>query len=282
MRGRKLKDTLFRWIMQGSLIVIFAVFVLLLGVVVAKGLPALRWSLVFQAPTSGYYLGQGGGMANALLGTLCLAFGASLIALTLSLPAALALQKEYASPRFAHLARLVLDVLWGTPSIVYGAVGFILMMYFGLRASLLGGILALSMVMLPLMIRSMDEVIRTIPDELREVPVALGATRFEMIKAVLLRQAFPGILTSILLALGRGMGDAASVLFTAGFTDHLPGSLMAPVASLPLAIFFQIGSPILEVQQRAYATAVLLLLLVLSINLASRLLERHFTRNTLR
>lgn len=273
MMSRRSRDALSRWLMLGSLLMALSVLLGMLALVLAKGLPALRWSLLFQAE---------GGIANALLGTLCLAGGASFLALALGLPAALALQKEYTSSPLARVARRVLDVLWGTPSIVYGSVGFLIMMFFGLRASLLGGILALTMVMLPLMIRGMDEVLRLVPAELKETSAALGTTRFEMMRAVVVRQALPGLFSSFLLALGRGMGDAASVLFTAGYTDHLPGSLTDPVASLPLAIFFQIQSPDPMLQQRAYASALILLLLVSAINIISRVLEKRFTRHTLR
>jgi phosphate transport system permease protein len=156
------------------------------------------------------------------------------------------------------------------------------MVYFGLRASLLGGIFVLTLLMLPIMVRSMEEVIRMIPFELKEIAYALGTTRFEMTLAVVLRQALPGILTAILLAFGRGIGDAASILFTAGYTDYMPGSLFDPVASLPLAVFFQIGTPIPEVQERAYASALILLVIVLFVNVVSRLLGRRFSRNIIR
>lgn len=282
MNAREVVDRGLRWAMLGALGVVFAPFAALVGVLLVRGLPALRWSLLFRTPGSGFYLGEAGGVAHAILGTLSLVSGAGVVSIALALPAALALQRGFAPARFCRAARLALDVLWGTPSIVYGAVAFVLMVHLGIRASLMGGILALSMVMLPFMIRGMDEVMRAVPEELREVPLALGATRLEMVRAVLLRQALPGIVTAVLLALGRGAGDAASVLFTAGFTDNLPGSLRDPVASLPLAVFFQISSPLLEVRQRAYASALVLLLLVLALTLASRVLERRFTKNVLR
>src|SRR4030042_4529180 len=129
------------------------------------------------------------------------------------------------------------------------------MVYFGLRASLAGGIIALTLLMLPIMTRSIEEVIRMIPLELKETSYALGSTRIETTLKVIFRQALPGITTGILLAFGRGIGDAASVLFTAGYTDHIPRSLFDPVASLPLAVFFQVAPPIPEVQPRAYASA---------------------------
>ncbi len=279
MQRREWTDRAFRWITLGSLGVILGTFALILSVIVVKGMPGLTWELVTSAPKGGYYLGEGGGIANAIAGTAWLAAGSTLLTGLLALPIALALQKEYLPRHAGRAVRLVLDVLWGTPSIVYGAVGFILMVRLGVRASLLGGILTLSLVMLPLMVRGMDEAMRSVSDEMKEVPVALGATRFEMVRSVLLRQALPGLFTALLLSSARGMGDAASVLFTAGFTDNMPGSILDPVASLPLAVFFQISSPVPAVQQRAYASALVLMLMVLAINAASRWIERRFTRH---
>jgi len=195
---------------------------------------------------------------------------------------AFGLQKEYTSWRYAGFTKLVLDVLWGTPSIVYGAFGFVVMVYFGLRASLLGGIIVLTLLMLPIMVRSMEEIIRTIPLELKEISYAMGTTKIETTLAVVLRQALPGIVTAVLLAFGRGIGDAASILFTAGYTDFIPRSIFDPVASLPLAVFFQIGTPIPEVQERAYASALVLLLIVLCVSLISRILSHRFSKNIVR
>ena len=98
----------------------------------------------------------------------------------------------------------------------------------------------------------------------------------------MLRQTVPGLLTAMLLALGRGIGDAASVLFTAGYTDRLPTSLLRPVASLPLAVFFQLGTPVPEVQKRAYASALVLTAIVLIISLIARLLTRRLARHVIR
>jgi phosphate transport system permease protein len=124
--------------------------------------------MLTQAPTAGYYLGEGGGILNAILGSLYLAGGGTLLALLLSLPIALYLEVYARSSLWASLVRLALDVLWGIPSIVYGAFGFTLMLALGLRASLLGGILTLALVELPIMTRAMDEIIRLMPFELKE------------------------------------------------------------------------------------------------------------------
>ncbi|HLZ20052.1 MAG TPA: ABC transporter permease subunit [Smithellaceae bacterium] len=281
MPKRRRREIFFKRLMQLSLLLVVG---LLIGVIVAvliRGTSALSVSMLLDTPQGGYYLGGEGGIANAIAGSLYLAFGASLLALLLSLPISFALQKEYAGSRLAHLSRIILEVLWGTPSIVYGAVGFIVMVYFGVRASLLGGILVLTLLTMPIMIRSMDEILRMVPVELKEIAVSLGATRLET-AWIVFRQVLPGIVTAVILAFGRAIGDAASILFTAGYTDAMPRSLTDPVASLPLAIFFQIGTPLAEVQDRAYAAALVLLIIVLVVNVAARMLSDRFSRNVIR
>jgi len=282
MDARKVEETIFKGLMIASLALVLSVLAGIILVILLRGASSLTLSMLIQTPKGGYYLGKEGGIANAIVGSLYLAFGASVLSFLLGLPIAFALQKEYLGRRLAWITRLSLDILWGTPSIVYGAFGFIVMVYFGFRASLLGGIIALALLMLPIMTRSIEEVIRMIPPELKELTYALGATRIETTLTVVLRQALPGIVTGILLAFGRGIGDAASILFTAGYTDYLPRSLLDPVASLPLAVFFQVATPIPEVQDRAYASALILLLIVLVVSLGSRLLSRRFSKHIIR
>lgn len=267
---RNIEESIVKGLMLFSFMVVTGALVLILGTVLVKGLPALNWQMITQTPKGGYYLGKEGGILNAILGSLYLAGGGTLLALVFSLPIALYLETYLSESSWGRYVRLSLDVLWGIPSIVYGAFGFTLMLSLGLRASLLGGIIALALLELPIMTRAMDEVIRLMPSELKQASLALGSTRLETAMHVVTRQMLPGILTAILLAFGRGIGDAASVLFTAGYTDRIPTSLMRPVASLPLAIFFQLGTPFPEVQQRAYASALILTVIVLAISLGSR------------
>jgi len=282
MRARRLEEAVFKGLMLASLGLVLLVLVAIIAVVVARGASSLSLSMIFQTPKGGYYLGKEGGIANAIVGSLYLALGGSALALLISLPTALALQREYTGQRVATFTRLCLDALWGTPSIVYGAFGFVIMRYLGLSASLLGGILALSLVMLPIMARAMEEAVRMVPLQLKEISYATGATRLETTLAVVFRQALPGIITAFVLAFGRGIGDAASILFTAGYTDHIPRSLMDPTASLPLAVFFQLGTPFPEVQRRAYASALILLIIVLLASLAARLLGRRFSKHIIK
>jgi phosphate transport system permease protein len=164
---------------------------------------------------------------------------------------------------------------------VFGAFGFLIMLSIGMRASLLGGIITVALLVLPIMCRAMDEVVRMVPEELLEASFTLGATRLQTAMKVVVRQAMSGILTAILIAFGRGIGDAASVLFTAGFSDQIPQSFMRPAATLPLAIFFQLGTPFPQVQQRAYASALILTLIILATSIASRILSRKFTRHSI-
>ena len=280
---RRIEESVFKVLMIGSTVVVVSSLLLILGTVVVKSLPALRLSMIFQTPKGGYYLGKEGGILNAILGSLYLAGGATLFAVVASLPVVLYLNLyARASSPLSTITRFALDVLWGVPSIVYGAFGFIVMMTLGLRASLLAGMITVGLLEIPIMARAMDEVVRLVPRPLLDASSALGATRLETALRIAVRQALPGIITAVLIALGRGIGDAASVLFTAGFTDSVPTSLLRPAATLPLAVFFQLGSPIPEVQQRAYASAAVLTLIVLAVSLAGRALARRLRRHTIR
>lgn len=282
MKSRKREENIFKGLMIVSLLLVFASLIGIILVIAMKGLSSLNLSMIIETPKGGYYLGKEGGIANAIVGSLYLVTGATIMALIISLPVALALQKEYLGRRFADFSRLILDILWGTPSIVYGAFGFVIMVFLGLRASLLGGIIVLTLLMIPIMSRAMDEAIRLVPFELKEMSYALGTTKIETTLAVVLRQAFPGICTAVILAFGRGIGDAASILFTAGYTDEIPTSLFDPVASLPLAVFFQAGTPVPEVQARAFTAALILLFIVMTVNIIARVLGWRFSRNIVR
>ena len=282
-RRRQREERIFKVLMLLSTALVTASLLVNVGTIVVKSLPALRLSMLVRTPQGGYYLGKEGGILNAITGSLYLASGATLFAVLFSLPVVLYinLYKRKASA-LAVFTRFSLDVLWGVPSIVYGAFGFIIMMTLGLRASLLAGIITVGLLEIPIMARAMDEVIRLVPLALREASASLGATKLETALKVVVRQALPGILTAVLIAFGRGIGDAASVLFTAGFTDNLPGSLLQPVATLPLAIFFQLGTPFPEVQQRAYASAAVLTLIILVISLVSRALIKRVSRHSIK
>jgi phosphate transport system permease protein len=265
-----------------SAALIAALLIFILGTIINKGLPALSWEMVTRLPGGGFYLGKEGGVLNAITGSLYIISGALAISIIISVPLVMYIN-FYLLKRtgFASLIRFSFDILLGIPSIVYGAFGFAIMIFLGMRSSVLGGMIAVAMLITPIMMRSFDEVARLLPRALPDALLALGSTRLEMIK-VLMRQLLPGFVTAALLATGRGIGDAATVLFTAGYTDNLPGGLSQPAATLPLSIFFQLGSPVEEVQNRAYASALILTAIILILSLASRYVSSRFSKNRLK
>jgi phosphate transport system permease protein len=254
--------------------IIVFVLVQIIWTITKKGIPSLSWQIISQEPKGGFYFGKEGGILNAIAGSFYLAVSATVLAFVISLPVALFMNIYLI--RYQRLLigiRFFLDVLWGVPSIVYGAFGFTLLMYLGYKNSLGAGVVTVAAMITPIMIRAMDEVLKTIPIGLQEASYALGSTKTETAYKIFFREALPGFATAILLAFGRGIGDAASVLFTAGYTDYIPHSFSEPTATLPLAIFFQLSSPIEEVQNRAYAAAVILTLIVLVLSISTRLLK---------
>jgi phosphate transport system permease protein len=274
------EEGLFKVLMFISSLVIVAVLGLIIYSIMAKGLRVLSWEMISQTPKGGFYLGREGGILNAIIGSIYLSVGATLLALLISLPIALFMNIYLNRYQYlVHSIRFLLDLLWGVPSIVYGAFGFSIMIYFGFRASLLAGIITVTFFIIPIMVRAMDEVLKSVPIGLYEAALSMGSSKSETAYKVFLRQCYPGVITAVLLAFGRGIGDAASVLFTTGFTDHIPTSLMQPTATLPLAIFFQLGAPIPEVQERAYAAAAVLTFFILLISIMARVTSRKFQRN---
>ncbi len=276
---RKLEEKIFKALMIVATLAIVASLFMIIVAIVKRGLPVMSWDMISEIPSGGFYIGKEGGLLNAIVGSVYIMIGSVILGLIFSLPIVLYLNLYLPEKsKLAQLIRLSFDVLFGIPSIVYGAFGFTLMVYLGLRSSLLAGIITIALLIIPILIRSIDEVIKRVPIEMKDAALSLGATKSEII-GVIIRQVAPGIITAILLAVGRGIGDAASVLFTAGYTDSIPTSLQQPVATLPLAIFFQMGSPIEEVQDRAYAAALILTIIVLILSIAGRYCSRKFSKN---
>jgi len=280
---RKAEEQFFRGIMILSTSVIgFALF-LIIWSIVKRGLPSLSWEMITQTPKGGFYFGKEGGIANAILGSIYLASGATILSMIIGIPVSLYMNVNLHKQRkLVNSIRFLLDVMWGIPSIVYGAFGFTVMIYFGMHSSLLAGILTVTLFIIPIMIRSIDEVLVSVPNGLMEASFSLGSTKSETSYKVYIRQCISGVTTAILLSFGRAIGDAASVLFTTGYTDHMPTSLSQPTATLPLAIFFQMSSPIAEVKERAYASALILTLIILFISIISRIISNRYQKNKIK
>ena len=279
MKFKFLEEKIAKTLMVAATLLVFAFVVNILYTIFHRGLPALNWDMISKIPEGGYYNGGGGGILNAIVGSLYIVLGSAVLGLLISIPVVFYLNVYLSkTSKLAYIARLAFDVMFGIPSIVYGAFAFTIMVYLGMRTSLGGGILVITLLIIPIFIRSMDEVARQLPKDLLDATYALGATKLETIKVVL-RQIAPGIATATLLSVGRAIGDAAGVMFTAGFTDSIPTSLSQPAATLPLSVFFQLSSPSADVQDRAYASALVLTFIVLIISIIGRFITNHFSKN---
>ena len=276
---KKVREIVAKTFMWMAMFVVFGLVISVIWTVFSKGVKAMSWDMVSKLPGGGFYIGKEGGFLNAIVGSLYIVGASTVLGLIVSIPVVFFLNVYLKrDSKLAYAARMAFDVLFGVPSIVYGAFGFTIMIYFGLRTSLLGGIIVITLLIIPIFIRTMDEATRNFPRDILDASFALGATRWETLKVVL-RQIAPGIATATLLSVGRAIGDAASVMFTAGYTDSIPTSLSQPAATLPLAVFFQLQSPIPEVVDRAYAAALVLTVIVLILSIAGRFITNRFSKN---
>src|SRR6478735_5337323 len=276
------EQKIFEGLMLLAVLLVIGSLLFIVCTVIIKGFPTMTLDMITKTPKGGFYLGKEGGILNAIVGSFYLGIGSTLLAVFLSVPVVIYLH-FYGRKNgfFSEMIRLTLNILWGIPSIVYGAFGFILMIFLGLKVSLLAGIITVGLVILPIMVKATDEAVKTISSDLYEALFSLGTTRIEAALVVIFRQALPGVLTALLISFGRAIGDAAAVLFTTGYTDNIPTGLMQPAATLPLAIFFQLTSPIPEVRDRAYAAALIMTILILLISQLARILTKNYSRHSI-
>lgn len=279
MKAPHIEETVVKILMYASLLAVLGFVAGIIYTIFDKGLECITWEMVTSLPGGGFYIGKEGGFLNAIAGSVYIVLASTLLGLLVSIPTVFFLNVWLRKgSKFGYAVRLAYDVLFGIPSIVYGAFAFTIMIWCGWRTSLLGGILVTTLLIIPILVRSMDEVARNFPKDLLEASFSLGATRTETM-GIVMRQIAPGIATATLLSVGRAIGDAAGVMFTAGFSDSVPTSLTQPAATLPLSIFFQLSAPQAEVQNRAYAAALVLTVIVLVLSVAGRLVTHIFTKN---
>lgn len=282
-KRKQFEEKFFKYLSAFATYSLIGILGFIIIIIFVKGFGALSFDMILKTPKGGYYYGGEGGVLNAIVGSLYIAIGATIIAVIIGMPAALYINVNLVRHRKTqNTIRYFLDALWGIPSIVYGAFGFTLMLFLGMNASLLAGIITVAFLITPIVVRTFDEVLSTIPKELQEASFTLGSTKSETAIKILFKQGFSGFITAVLLAFGRGIGDAASVLFTAGYTDLIPVNLDEPAATLPLAIFFQLTSPIPEVRERAFAAAAILTIMILIISILARRLSSKFSKNNLK
>ncbi len=257
------------WLAGASVVLPLALIVWHL---LAKGLPSLSWAFFVRLPKP---VGEpGGGMANAIAGTLVLTGLGALLAVPVGVGAGVWLA-EYGRGRLAALVRYTADVLAGVPSIVVGVAAYGLVVVPMGRFSALAGGVALAVLMLPTIVRATEEVVRLVPHSYREAALALGAPRWRAVQQVIVPSASAGIVTAILLALARAAGETAPLLFTALGNRFWSLSLDQPIASLPVFIYDYARAPYEDWNRQAWTGALVLLLLVALLSALLRLAVRR-------
>lgn len=248
--------------------------VLILGYLLVKGAGSISLDFFTEIPRPAGEMG--GGMANGILGTLMLVGIASALGLPVGIGAGLYLA-EYRGSRLATLVRFLADVLNGLPSIVMGIFAWqVLVRPFGRFSALAGGV-ALGVMMVPFVTRTTEEMVRTVPNSLREAALALGYPRWRVSLVIVLRTALAGIVTGALVAIARIAGETAPLLFTALGNSFMSTSLTEPIAALPLQIFEFAKSPYDDQLRLAFAGSLILISLILVISILARVVtgKRH-------
>lgn len=248
--------------------------VLILGYLLVKGSGSISLDFFTEIPRPAGEMG--GGMANGILGTLMLVGIASALGLPVGIGAGLYLA-EYRGSRLATLVRFLADVLNGLPSIVMGIFAWqVLVRPFGRFSALAGGV-ALGVMMVPFVTRTTEEMVRTVPNSLREAALALGYPRWRVSLVIVLRTALAGIVTGALVAIARIAGETAPLLFTALGNSFMSTSLTEPIAALPLQIFEFAKSPYDDQLRLAFAGSLILISLILVISILARVVtgKRH-------
>ena len=265
-----------QWIAVGGMWVLAGVtlgtllFIILF--ILAHGLPHVTWEFLTCSPKA---MGREGGVAPMIVGTLMVAGLAVFIAAPVGVATAIYLTEYTRESRFTQVIRFGADCLAGIPSIIYGLFGFVFFaITLGLGMSVISGSLTLAIMVLPTIIRTSEEAIRAVPKAYRDVSFGLGSTRWQMVTRVVLRSALPGIGTGIVLSVGRSISETAAVMLTAGSALGFPRSLFD--SSRTLALHFYVLSREGISMANAYATASVLIIAILLINLSAYWLMRRF------
>jgi phosphate transport system permease protein len=271
---------------QGAAVALLAAATLLSLAVVAfiivfvlqRGLPQLSAEFLFGLPRN---MGKEGGILPAIVGTFALSAMAIVIALPLGVGTAVYLSEYTRETGLTRAIRFGTDCLGGIPSIIFGLFGYVFFVTtLGMGWSLIAGSLTLAIMVLPTLIRTSEEAIRAVPASWREVSLSVGATRWDTVRKVVLPNALPGIVTGVMLSLGRSIGETAAVIFTAGSSFRLPKGAFDSVRTL--AVHFYILAREGISVDKAYGTAAVLVLSVLAVNVLTYWLMNRFIRRKAR
>lgn len=258
--------------------VIVTILFIILTFIIIKGVGVLNWDFITTPPTDGM---KGGGIWPAIVGTFYLMVGSAIVAFPLGIMSGIYMHEYAKSGRLVRFIRMMTNNLAGIPSIVFGLFGMSLFVnFFGFGDSILAGSLTLGLLALPLVIRTTEEALKAIPDSFREGSLALGATKLQTIRKVILPMAMPNVITGLILALGRVSGETAPILFTcaAYFLPQLPHSVFDQCMALPyhLYVLATSGTDMEKQIPIAYGTALVLIIIILFVNLLANALRNYF------
>lgn len=269
LKYRKLKNIVFHMSLVFAACAVIIPLFMVIQYVMIKGFNSLNWDFFTQIPKP---VGEvGGGMKHAIIGTFIIVGLAGSFAIPLGIICG-AYLSEYGRGKIAALLRLSTDVLTGIPSIVIGIFAYLLVVVPLKQFSTLAGALALSIIILPVVIRSTEEILKLVPRHIREAGLALGLPRWKMIFFIVIKGSRSGLITGVILAISRAAGETAPLLFTSFGNMYYSTSLTNPIASLPVQIYTYAISPFDDWQRQAWAGALVLIILVLGLNLISRLI----------
>jgi phosphate transport system permease protein len=269
---RKAVDTAMRWTFYAcAFLVILPLFMIFFDLMI-KGAKELKWSLLVDLPRP---VGEpGGGIANGILGSFVITFLTMLWSVPMAVMCGVYLA-EYGRGKFATVVRFAVDSLTGVPSIIMGIFGYILVVLPMKRFSAWAGAAALTMIFVPVVVRTTEDMLRTVPKAVREAALALGIERWKTTLFIVIRTASAGILTGILLAMARILGETAPLLFTTLGNQFWQLHLDQPMAAMPLQVFSYAISPYEDWHDKAWAAALVLITMVLIINVGARILTRE-------
>ena len=273
---RRRTDTVMRGLVLAGTLVALVPLVLVVYYLVQKGAGALSGSF-FTSDPSGRFLGDPGGIRSAIVGTVLIVALASAIAVPLGIGVALYLVEYGKKSAFANVVRYFVDVMTGVPSIVFGLFIYIVLVLTGVAGTFAGwkGSIALALLMLPVVTRSAEVVLALVPDSLREAALALGAPRWRVVVRVVLPTALPGLVTGSLLAIARGAGETAPLLFTAFAVNGTTWDVGQQMNSLPIQIFNDVRQAQANIVERAWGSALTLVLMILLLTLVARTVQRR-------
>jgi phosphate transport system permease protein len=243
--------------------------------ILRQGLAYFSWGVFIHLPAPIGMEGVPNGFANAILGTLIMVGIASLLSVPIGVMTAVFLSEFGESGRIANVVRFITTVLSGVPSIVVGVFAYGVIVLATKQFSALAGGFALAVVMLPVVVLSTEEALKLVPISHRLASAALGGNRLQTTWRIVLLSALPGITTGVLLAIARAAGETAPLIFTALFSQNWPTNLLRPTPSLSVMIYNYANSPFVEQNQLAWTASLVLLVLILIINIASRLVTRR-------